>query len=80
MTQIGFPKRASDDHIVAERYVGNPWPMAGAPGDAVVNARLRYERGEVEIASRREGRMEYLYAIPRKVRGTPRPGYFDTKH
>lgn len=73
----GFLKRASDKHIIAERYCGNPWPAFGPMAVRIAKARAQYEAGEVELAQRREGRMEYQYAIPRKTPGTVRPGYFD---
>lgn len=74
---FGFPKRADDKFIIAERYAGTPWPQVGPQAKALVQARADYEAGRVELAQRREGRMEYQYAIPRKTRGTVRPGYFE---
>lgn len=62
--------------VIAERYVGNAWPNVGPQATAILNARKNYEAGRIEMAQRREGRMEYLYAIPRKRLGTLRPGYF----
>mgnify|MGYP003576619902 FL=1 len=79
MSQVGFRKRVDDKFIIAERYAGNPWPNEGPEADAIATARKGYEAGEVELAQRREGRMEYQYAIPRKKPGTKRPGYFETK-
>lgn len=63
--------------VIAERYVGTPWPTLGEDALKIAQARKQYEQGLVEIATRREGRMEYLYAIPRKRPGIRRPGYFD---
>lgn len=79
LSRVGFPKRVDDKFIIAERLAGNPWPDEGPEGAAIAAAQKRYEAGEVELAQRREGRMEYQYAIPRKKPGTKRPGYFDTK-
>ncbi len=62
--------------VIAERYVGTPWPNSGPQGRAILVAREEYEQGNIEMAQRREGRMEYQYAIPRKFTGTKRPGYF----
>lgn len=65
--------------VIAERYAGTPWPAFGDTALKIAQARKQYEEGLVEMATRREGRMEYLYAIPRKRPGTRRPGYFN-KH
>lgn len=62
--------------VIAERYVGTPWPAFGPQAQAIKKAREDYEKGLIEMAQRREGRMEYQYAIPRKRRGVQRPGYF----
>ena len=78
--KIGFDRRASDQHIIAERLGGTPWPVLGPAAMRIGEARADYEAGKVELATRREGRMEFLYAIPRKTVGTLRPGYFNTKH
>lgn len=63
--------------VIAEKTIGGQWPKHGAAGLAVDKARLDYEKGLIEMATRREGSVEYLYAIPRKVRGPLRPGYFN---
>ena len=62
--------------VVAQRYVGTPWPNFGPEAAALKQMRVDYEEGRVEMAQRREGRMEYQYSIPRKIRGVRRPGYF----
>lgn len=72
--------QASRDFIIAERYCGTAWPKVGPQADALAKARSDYENGKVELAQRREGRMEYQYAIPRRKTGTLRPGYFNTKN
>lgn len=77
LSHVGFRKRASDKFIIAERLAGNPWPTEGPEAEAIAAARKDYEAGTVELAQRREGRMDYQYSIPRKRAGTKRPGYFD---
>lgn len=62
--------------VIAERYVGTAWPAFGQQAEAIKKARAEYEQGLVELAQRREGRIEYQYSIPRKRRGMQRPGYF----
>jgi len=62
--------------VIAVRYSGQPWPDDGPMGAAIASAQLRYEAGEIELAQRKEGRLDYQYAIPRKRRGIQRPGYF----
>lgn len=62
--------------VIAEKPGGAPWPKSGNASRAIEIARLDYENGRIEMATRREDGIEYLYAIPRKRLGTLRPGYF----
>lgn len=63
--------------VIAEKTSGAPWPKSGQFAQAIAQARIDYENGKIEMATRREGAVEFLYAIPRKHRAIPRPGYFN---
>ncbi len=63
-------------YVIAEKRSGTAWPKSGSACRAIEAARSDYESGLIEMATRREAGVEYLYAIPRKRRGQLRPGYF----
>lgn len=64
-----------DRYKIAERHIDRAWPM----NDVIDRAKAAYDLGEVEIVTGRQGFIQTLYAIPRKVKAAGRTPYFSRK-
>lgn len=61
-----------DRFQIAAKNVRAPWPVTRE----IIEAKQRYDRGEVEIVTGRDGETLLLYCIPRREIAKNRRPYF----
>lgn len=72
-SQDGLGEASLRRYIIATKHIDHPWPEEDA---SILEARVKYDDGLVEICTAVDGVTCILYAIPRRRQDRGRRAYF----